>query len=97
MQHKSVEELGLLDVNQLKKICKEYGHPVSGRKQLLIERIRSGPTKVTGESDNTLIHTICMNWFMKPLSQNRHLSLGSKNESYILSALKDINILRMLH
>ena len=54
----------------------------------MVKYAQSGPESLE-TSRFFLIKTACSNWFVKPLSRSKHLSLGSKNESYALSALKD--------
>ena len=75
----------------LKELCRKYGQPVSGRKEILVQRIQSGPV-VMHDDKKSILETVCTNLFMKPLARNQHLSLGSQNETYVLSALKDIKM-----
>ena len=58
----------------------------------MVKRIQSGPVSMHDDR-KSMLETVCTNWFMKPLARNQNLSLGSKNETYVLSALKDINML----
>ena len=92
MEFKESEYLMQLSSSSLKELCRKYGQPVSGKKEILVQRIQSGPVSMHGDK-KSILETVCTNWFMKPLARNQHLSLGSKNETYVLLALKDINML----
>ena len=52
MQFKESDFLMQLSSSSLKELCRKYGQPVSGRKEILVQRIQSGPVSMHGDKKN---------------------------------------------
>ena len=65
------------------RICISYGQPTSGNKDVLVQRIRSGPKEVITHS---VVENVLKKWFMKPLKM-KSFSLGTVNEDLVMQGI----------